>query len=62
MAPPPGCAFHPRCPFATEECRTTRPELREVGGRAVACHHAERIAQGAATAHTPDAERLAAGR
>ncbi len=62
MAPPPGCAFHPRCPFATEECRTTQPELREVDGRGVACHHAERIAQGAAPAHTPDAERLAAGR
>ena len=24
--PPPGCAFHPRCPLATERCRSERPE------------------------------------
>lgn len=29
-APATNCAFHPRCPRATEECRTERPELREV--------------------------------
>ena len=23
--PPPGCPFHPRCPFANERCRTERP-------------------------------------
>jgi oligopeptide/dipeptide ABC transporter ATP-binding protein len=37
--PPPGCAFHPRCPWAEERCRTTTPAL--VAGRdghAVACH------------------------
>jgi len=28
--PPPGCVFHPRCPLAVEECRRTRPELREL--------------------------------
>ena len=38
---PPGCAFHPRCPLATEICRRERPELtgRPDGAR-VACHHA----------------------
>jgi len=41
--PPPGCAFHKRCPFATAECIAQRPELRPVAGRNVACHHAERI-------------------
>ncbi|QDL94311.1 ATP-binding cassette domain-containing protein (plasmid) [Paroceanicella profunda] len=43
IAPPPGCAFHPRCPLAHERCRTERPardaRLRE--GR-VACFAAER--------------------
>jgi oligopeptide transport system ATP-binding protein len=28
--PPPGCVFHPRCPLAVAECKTTRPELREL--------------------------------
>jgi peptide/nickel transport system ATP-binding protein len=40
---PAGCAFHPRCRFATEACRTTPPPLRELGGRSVACHHAEAL-------------------
>jgi oligopeptide/dipeptide ABC transporter ATP-binding protein len=44
--PPPGCAFHPRCAFATPECHTQRPVLREFGGRKVACHHAEKISHG----------------
>jgi dipeptide transport system ATP-binding protein len=39
--PPPGCAFHRRCPFATERCAQERPELRAVDGRLVACHYAE---------------------
>jgi peptide/nickel transport system ATP-binding protein len=36
--PPPGCAFHPRCPFASERCRRERPELIEADGTQVACH------------------------
>ncbi|WP_328733418.1 ABC transporter ATP-binding protein [Falsiroseomonas selenitidurans] len=41
LSPPPGCAFHPRCPKATEICRAERPLLtpRE-DGALVACHHA----------------------
>jgi oligopeptide/dipeptide ABC transporter ATP-binding protein len=41
LSPPPGCAFHPRCPQATEICRRERPPLtpRE-DGTLVACHHA----------------------
>ncbi|MGG5809025.1 ABC transporter ATP-binding protein [Falsiroseomonas sp. CW058] len=41
LSPPPGCAFHPRCPRATEVCRVERPPLtpRE-DGTLVACHHA----------------------
>ena len=45
--PPPGCAFHRRCPFANDLCERDRPELRPVDGRQVACHHAEKIAAGA---------------
>ncbi|MBV8457817.1 MAG: peptide ABC transporter substrate-binding protein, partial [Acetobacteraceae bacterium] len=39
---PPGCAFHPRCPFAIERCRVERPELRPLpDGRVAACHLAD---------------------
>ncbi len=38
LAPPPGCAFHTRCPLAEARCREQTPLLREVGGRQVACH------------------------
>ena len=41
LDPPPGCALHARCPFAVERCRVERPELRDVDGRAVACHRAD---------------------
>lgn len=43
LDPPSGCAFHKRCPHATEVCSAERPEPRLVDGRMVACHHAERI-------------------
>ena len=34
-----GCAFYTRCPYATDRCKTERPELREVKpGHKVACH------------------------
>jgi len=39
MNPPPGCAFHPRCPYAKDVCRTLEPKLETGrGGHAVACH------------------------
>jgi peptide/nickel transport system ATP-binding protein len=38
LNPPPGCAFHPRCPDAKEVCCQAVPELREVNpGYQVAC-------------------------
>ena len=53
LNPPSGCAFHPRCPRATDECRLKTPELKTVKFfakrdsapaeeepvRSVACHH-----------------------
>lgn len=41
LAPPSGCAFHTRCPIATELCAKSRPELRSFGDALVACHFAE---------------------
>ncbi|MDA1530645.1 ABC transporter ATP-binding protein [Bacillus cereus group sp. TH260-2LC] len=38
--PPSGCRFHTRCPFATDICKQTVPEFRNVGEEHfVACHH-----------------------
>jgi len=34
---PSGCAFHPRCPKASERCRLERPELALVGRTRAAC-------------------------
>lgn len=44
IAPPPGCAFHPRCPFANDRCRSERPQALPPRGLAdtlVACHAVE---------------------
>ena len=41
LSPPRGCAFHPRCPKATDICRRERPPLApHEDGTLVACHHA----------------------
>ena len=50
LDPPPGCAFHKRCPFATELCARERPEPRDFEGRQVACHHVETLDQPAPAA------------
>lgn len=37
--PPPGCRFHPRCPFAQERCVAEEPPLEEISpGHRCACH------------------------
>ncbi len=37
--PPPGCRFAPRCPHATDKCRSEVPAFREIRpGRFAACH------------------------
>ncbi|MEZ5666692.1 MAG: ATP-binding cassette domain-containing protein [Alphaproteobacteria bacterium] len=48
--PPPGCGFHPRCPWAQARCAAEAPALRPLpagpGGHLAACHFAEAIAAG----------------
>jgi len=39
LHPPTGCRFAPRCPFALDNCRTTSPDLDDIGhNHPVACH------------------------
>ena len=52
--PPPGCPYHPRCPFAVARCREERPSLRPFEKGRVACHRAEEIASGEAVARVPE--------
>jgi oligopeptide transport system ATP-binding protein len=41
---PPGCRFHPRCPWAEARCRAEAPALRPLpGGGEAACHFAESL-------------------
>jgi len=45
--PPSGCTFHPRCPHATDLCKTKAPSLADIGGgQFVSCHlvHAGELA------------------
>jgi peptide/nickel transport system ATP-binding protein len=39
LAPPPGCAFHPRCPRAGEGCASLDPEETPEGARGYRCHY-----------------------
>jgi len=41
LNPPPGCAFHPRCPHANARCKAERPQLQTLHGVQVACHAVE---------------------
>jgi peptide/nickel transport system ATP-binding protein len=38
ISPPPGCAFHPRCPLAFDRCRREAPAMRPTAGGRAACH------------------------
>src|SRR5213593_1828985 len=43
-APPSGCYFHPRCPYAIEICRTETPAWQEISpGHLVGCHRAHEL-------------------
>ncbi len=38
LNPPSGCRFHPRCPFAVDQCKSEEPKLEEIAnGHKVAC-------------------------
>jgi peptide/nickel transport system ATP-binding protein len=41
LNPPSGCAFHPRCPQATDKCKQEAAVARTIGANVVACHWAE---------------------
>ncbi|MBX3086481.1 MAG: ABC transporter ATP-binding protein [Anaerolineae bacterium] len=44
--PPLGCKFHPRCSFATEQCKQEKPPLELVDvDHEVACWESDRVAQ-----------------
>ncbi|WP_395682872.1 ABC transporter ATP-binding protein [Inquilinus sp.] len=50
IAPPPGCAFHPRCPLANDRCRQEVPRPLMAGDALVACHAVEERRDGAPAA------------
>jgi oligopeptide/dipeptide ABC transporter ATP-binding protein len=61
--PPSGCVFHPRCPRATDVCRTVEPPLTQYAGDHVAaCHHPRNVsADELGAARRSDASPLRAG-
>jgi oligopeptide/dipeptide ABC transporter ATP-binding protein len=61
--PPTGCVFHPRCPRATDVCRTVQPPLtRYANGHLAACHHPLSVSDAElATAERSDASPLKSG-
>lgn len=43
---PAGCKFHPRCQFASDQCRQAEPEIRDLRpGHSVRCWHPEAVAE-----------------
>ncbi|HNZ09095.1 MAG TPA: ABC transporter ATP-binding protein [Bacillota bacterium] len=48
LSPPEGCRFNPRCPMATDKCRTEEPPLvkSQKGEQKVACHRESEIEEG----------------
>lgn len=41
LNPPSGCAFHGRCSFANDRCKTETPHLRNEDNQLIACHAVE---------------------
>lgn len=58
LDPPPGCRFAPRCPFATDLCRTKDPQIdTNSPAHAAACHYTERAAEFRRAALRPETWR-----
>jgi peptide/nickel transport system ATP-binding protein len=55
LRPPPGCAFHPRCPDVLDACRVDDPPLLAVDRRQVACVRSGEIIDARASAETEEA-------
>ncbi len=57
--PPPGCKFHPRCPYATQQCIEHEPQLEPIGeeGHIVACFNTHLVERDAADLQARLAER-----
>lgn len=43
IEPPPGCRFHPRCPYAKPICKEKEPVPQVIDGHLVVCHFAEEL-------------------
>ena len=53
LNPPAGCAFHPRCPRATERCKVERPALKEIAPMHFSACHLNDGATAASATPTP---------
>jgi len=40
VSPPPACTYHPRCPWAADQCKTTAPQPSLIGATVIRCHRA----------------------
>lgn len=44
LDPPPGCRFHPRCPYALDKCKAAEPLLKSIGKEhKAACHRSSEV-------------------
>jgi oligopeptide/dipeptide ABC transporter ATP-binding protein len=43
LSPPTGCAFHPRCAYASGACMTETPAATNIGATTVCCHRAREL-------------------
>ena len=39
--PPSGCTFHPRCPLASDRCKSEAPLMKRYGTGLASCHAVE---------------------
>ena len=60
MSLPTGCSFAPRCPYATDKCRASKPERVEVApGHFARCHYA--VDEAFVAANAPESSRTKKG-